>query len=144
MKASEPKTKEDFEKYYKLRYETLRKPWNEPEGSEKDESDKDSIHAFIKNENGEVIAIGRLHFNNPQESQIRYMAVHPGYRGKNIGGEILKYLEQKAKEKGAEKIILQAREKAVNFYTRNKYEIKEKTFLLFDSIQHYLMEKTLK
>lgn len=72
------------------------------------------------------------------------MAVHPDYRGKDIGGEILKYLEQKAKEKGAEKVILQAREQAVNFYIRNKYEVKEKTFLLYESIQHYLMEKTLK
>ena len=100
VEVTEPKTKEDFEKYFKLRWEALRKPWNQPEGTENDETDAGSIHAFIKNENGDVIAIGRLHFNNPKESQIRYMAVHPDYRGKNVGGEILKYLEQKAKEKG--------------------------------------------
>lgn len=144
MQVIEPKTKQDFEKYYQLRYDVLRKPWNQPEGSEKDESDGDSIHAFIKNENGEVVAIGRLHFNNPREAQVRYMAVHPDYRGKNTGGEILNYLEQKAKEKGAEKIVLQARELAVNFYIRNGYLVVEKTFLLFNSIQHYLMEKSLK
>ncbi|MEP7168494.1 MAG: GNAT family N-acetyltransferase [Bacteroidota bacterium] len=144
MNVSEPLTKEDFAKYFKLRWEALRKPWNQPEGTEQDETDTGSIHAFIKNEKGDVVAIGRLHFNNSKESQIRYMAVHPDYRGKNIGGEILKYLEQKAKEKGAKKVILQAREQAVNFYIRNKYEVREKTFLLFDSIQHYLMAKTLK
>lgn len=144
MEVTEPKTKEDFEKYFRLRWEVLRKPWNQPEGTEQDETDTGSTHALIKNEKGEVIAIGRMHFNNSKESQIRYMAVHPDYRGENIGGEILKYLEQKAKEKGAEKAILQAREQAVNFYIRNKYEVKEKTFLLFDSIQHYLMAKTLK
>jgi predicted GNAT family N-acyltransferase len=144
MKVSEPKTGEDFEKYYRLRWEVLRKPWGQSEGSEKDETDMDSIHAFIKNEKGEVIAIGRLHFNNPLESQIRFMAVDPGYRRKNLGGEILKYLEQKAKEKGAEKIVLQSRELAVNFYIRNGYTLIEKTFLLFDSVQHYLMQKVLK
>ena len=144
MKVSEPKTGEDFENYYRLRWEVLRKPWGQAEGLEKDETDVHSIHAFIKNEKGEVIAIGRLHFNNPLESQIRFMAVDPGYRRKNLGGKILKYLEQKAKEKGAEKVVLQSRELAVNFYISNGYTLIEKTFLLFDSVQHYLMQKSLK
>ncbi|MEO5571286.1 MAG: GNAT family N-acetyltransferase [Bacteroidia bacterium] len=144
MKVTEPKSKEDFDTYYRLRWETLRQPWNEPEGTEKDESDADSIHAFIKTEYGKVIAIGRLHFNNLTESQIRFMGVHPDYRGKNIGGKILEYLEQKAKEKGAGKVILHARDNAVNFYIRNGYEVVEKSYVLFDTIQHYLMQKVLK
>jgi predicted GNAT family N-acyltransferase len=144
MEVTEPKSNEDFKKYYKLRWDVLRKPWNQAENSEKDETDDTSMHAFIKNEKEEVVAVGRLHFNNPQEGQIRFMAVHPDFRGQNLGGEILKYLEQKAIEKNAERMILQARELAVNFYIRNGYAVKEKSFLLWNSIQHYLMEKTLK
>ena len=144
MNVTEPKSEQDFEKYYKLRWEVLRKPWHQPEGSEKDDMDFISMHGFLKNDEGDVVAVGRLHFNNPLEGQVRYMAVHHDYRGKNIGGKILEYLEQKAKEKGAEKVILQAREKAVSFYIKNGYSIKEKTFVLFDSIQHYLMTKSLK
>ena len=36
MKVLEPKTKEDFKKYYDLRWRILRKPWNQPRGSEKE------------------------------------------------------------------------------------------------------------
>ena len=39
------------------------------------------------------------------------------------------------------KIILQARESAVNFYLSNGYHIEKKTHILFNSIQHYMMVK---
>ena len=144
MKVSEPVTKEDFEKYFRLRYEILRKPWSQPMGSEKDLLENTAVHAMIKTDSGEVIACGRLQMNSPGEAQVRSMAVHPDYRGNNYGGLVLNYLEQKAKEKGAEKIILQAREKALSFYKRNGYELVEKTHLMFGEVQHYLMQKFLK
>lgn len=144
MEVSEPATKEDFEKYYRLRWEVLRKPWKQPPGSEKDKMEDKAIHAFIKNKRGEVIASGRLHFNNSYEAQVRYMAVAEKYRGKNYGAQILKYLEQKAKERGVSKVILQARDIAVEFYKRNGYETDQETFMLYNSIQHYLMHKLLK
>ena len=141
---SEPKNKEDFEKYFQLRWTVLRKPWNQPQGSEKDDMEESCIHAFIKDEKGDVIAVGRLQFNNEEEGQVRYMAVHKNYRRKNLGKKILQYLEQKAKQKNASKIILQAREEAVNFYIINNYKVVEKSFILYNSIQHYLMQKLLK
>lgn len=45
--VKQPKTKEDFEKYYDLRYRILRKPWNQPRGSEKDELEKESFHIMV-------------------------------------------------------------------------------------------------
>ncbi|MFI5219998.1 MAG: GNAT family N-acetyltransferase [Bacteroidia bacterium] len=144
MKVNEPMTREDFEKYYRLRWQVLRKPWEQPKGSERDELDATSTHAFLKNKLGEVIAIGRLHFNSETEGQIRFMAVSEKYRGNNYGVGILKYLEEKAKANGAEKIILEARSTAVSFYKRNGYELLKKSFVLFDAIQHYRMQKLLK
>lgn len=44
---------------------------------------------------------------------------------------------------GATIMALQTREKAISFYERNGYSLKEKTHLLFGSIQHYKMEKRL-
>ncbi len=69
-----PKTKKEQEEYYNLRWEILRKPWNQPKGSEKDEYENDAIHiaAFV---NGKIIGVGRIHFNSKEEAQIRYMAV---------------------------------------------------------------------
>ncbi|MDP8204542.1 MAG: hypothetical protein P9L95_08440, partial [Candidatus Tenebribacter mawsonii] len=71
----EPKTEQDFELYYDLRWQILRKPWNQLKGSEQDETDKDSIH-IIAIKGDKVIGCGRGHFNSKEQGQIRYMAVN--------------------------------------------------------------------
>jgi len=144
VKIIEPKFPAEFEKYYALRYEVLRKPWLQPKGSEKDDGDTSSIHRMIIDEsNGEAVAVGRLQFNSDEEAQIRYMAVSDKYQLKGYGNIIVKALEDIAQEKGCRNIILQARENALKFYSKNGYEIIEKSYLLFDEIQHWLMGKKI-
>jgi len=137
-----PENQEEFEKYYRVRWEMLRKPWNKPKGSEIDGQENDCIHAMALIEE-EVAGVGRLQFNTPSECQIRYMAVPEKFQGQDIGTAVLKYLEEKAKENNCNYLILQARDLAVPFYLKNGYEVREKTFVLFDNIQHFLMEKKL-
>lgn len=141
--VSEPSSSEDLEKIFSLRYEVLRSPWNQPRGSERDEYEEKSIHAMIKNEMGVCIATGRLQFNSAEEGQIRFMAVNAEYRGKKLGQLILEFLEDKAKKNSCRRIVLQARENAVAFYEAMGYTIEEKTFLLFGSVQHYRMSKSI-
>jgi predicted GNAT family N-acyltransferase len=136
-------TPQDFKAYYKLRYEVLRKPWNKPLGSEMDETDNTSIHAFIR-ENNQAIACARLHFVDDVTAQIRYMAVHPGYQGKGLGKLVITYLEGLSKENKRLHIILHARENAVDFYRNCGYTTKEKSYLLWGKIQHFLMQKHLR
>ena len=144
MKIIEPKSSAEFEQYYNLRYEVLRKPWLQPKGSEKDDGDKSSIHRMIIDEsNGKAVAVGRLQFNTSEEAQIRYMAVSDNYQLKGYGNIIIKTLEDIALNKGIRNIILQARENALKFYWKNGYEIIEKSYLLFDEIQHWLMVKKI-
>ena len=144
MKIIEPNTSAEFEQYYNLRYEVLRKPWLQPKGSEKDDGDKSSIHRMIIDEsNGKAVAVGRLQFNTSEEAQIRYMAVSDNYQLKGYGNIIVKTLEDIALNKGIRNIILQARENALKFYWKNGYEIIEKSYLLFDEIQHWLMVKKI-
>ena len=144
MKIIEPNSSAEFEQYYNLRYEVLRKPWLQPKGSEKDDGDKSSIHRMIIDEsNGEAVAVGRLQFNTSEEAQIRYMAVSGNYQLKGYGNIIVKTLEDIALNKGIRNIILQARENALKFYWKNGYEIIEKSYLLFDEIQHWLMVKKI-
>ena len=144
MKIIEPNSSAEFEQYYNLRYEVLRKPWLQPKGSEKDDGDKSSIHRMIIDEsNGKVVAVGRLQFNTSEEAQIRYMAVSDKYQLKGYGNIIVKTLEDIALNKGIRNIILQARENALKFYWKNGYEIIEKSYLLFDEIQHWLMVKKI-
>lgn len=133
----------DLEKIFQLRYEVLRKPWNQPYTSAIDDLDKVSTNVFIE-ENNSCIACGRLDIIEVGIGQIRYMAVHPDHRNKKLGYQILNYLEELAKAKGVQKIILHARENAVSFYLKNGYTLMEKSHVLFGVIQHYLMEKSLK
>ena len=144
MKIIEPSTSKEFKKYYNLRYEVLRKPWGQPMGSERDKREEISIHRMIVDENsGDVLAVGRLQFNSIHEAQIRYMAVADKFQGKGLGSQIISALEDVARGKGIQRIILSARENALQFYKNNGYEIVKKTHLLFGEIQHWLMGKEL-
>ena len=145
MKIIEPKSPEEFNQLYSLRYKILRKPWHQPLGSERGKSEELSIHRMIiSKETGDALAVGSLQFNSDEESQIRYMAVAEDYQGQGLGRQILSSLEDIAREKGLHRMVLQARENAIPFYKNSGYNIIEKTHLLFGQIQHWLMEKELR
>ena len=135
-------TDSELKQYYHLRWRILRKPWGQPEGSEKDGLENMSIHIIAK-DNENVIGIGRLQFNSNTEAQIRYMAVEKEYEKQGIGKQIVEALEQQAELNHRNFILPDAREPAVGFYENLGYIKKEKTYLLFDSIQHYAMTKSL-
>lgn len=142
MEISEPKTKEEFEAYYDLRFRVLREPWGQPRGSEKDELEDKAVYVMAC-EAGKVIGCGRLHLNSKEEAQIRYMAVDGKYRGKGVGKSILAGLENKAREKKTKYIVLNSRDTAVGFYERNGYKIVGKSHTLFGSIPHFKMRKEI-
>ncbi|MBK7887765.1 MAG: GNAT family N-acetyltransferase [Bacteroidetes bacterium] len=131
------------DEYFLLRWEVLRKPWNQPKGTERDELEQKSLHRMIVGADEVIVATGRLQLNEPTVAQIRYMAVHEQFRGLQLGKAMMEELESLALDAGAEKVILQARENALQFYESCGYEIVMETFLLYESIQHYLMEKIL-
>lgn len=138
-----PKTDKDWEDYFHFRWQILRKPWNQPEGSEKDEHEDNAIHRMIVNPDRSVIAIGRLHLIDDETTQIRYMAVSPDYEKQGLGTAILNSLEQAANDVRIAIIKLHARENAVGFYLKHGYRVVEPSHNLYNSIQHYLMEKRI-
>ena len=139
-----PKTKNELKEYYLLRWKILRKPLNKPLGSEKDELERESTHVFIKDGNNKVIATGRLHFKNDKDGQIRFMAVHEKFQRLGLGTKLLEYLENVALKNNVKNIFLHARDSALNFYLNNDYIVVEKSHLLFNEIQHWLMQKKIK
>jgi len=142
-KVKQATTENDFKNILQLRYDVLRKPWNQPIETATDNLEHSSINVFIEDENGNAIACGRLQENENHIGQIRFMAVSPNHQGKGLGKLILQFLEEKAKEKNIVEIQLQARENALDFYKSCGYTIKEKSFLLWGQIQHYLMMKPI-
>lgn len=139
----EPQTPIEFEAYYLLRYELLRKPWKKEKGSEKDEIENECRHLMATDENGNIIGVCRLQFNSNTEAQIRYMAVSESYQGLGVGKKLIAYAEIIAKERGNKEIVLQSRSSAVNFYKKCGYTLIEESYLMWGEIQHYLMKKTI-
>lgn len=138
-----PKTQKEFEEYYQLRWGILRKPANEPRGSEKDKLEDEAYHmaAF---DGEKLVGCGRLHLNNLEEGKIRFMAVQENYQKQGIGGKILTELEKIAKEKGVTSLILDARETAVDFYKKHGFRPYEPGPVIIVDIPHWRMRKDLK
>ena len=143
FKIKEPASEEEFKHYYHLRWKLLRKPWNQAKGSEVDDIEDQCFHIMAVDDKNEVIAIARLQFNSSIEAQIRYMAVARSFERQGIGHELIRAIELRAKESSHEYIILDAREPAIGFYQKLGYKLIEKSYLLFDEIQHYRMTKNL-
>lgn len=137
------KSQLELESCFQLRYEILRRPWNQPIGSERDDQEGISWHFLAKNAQGDAIGTSRLQWLDDKRGQLRYMAVAEKYQGQGIGKQLIKAAEKQAAAIGMKSIFLQARENAVPFYLANGYRVVEKTFLLYDEIQHYSMEKQL-
>ena len=114
-----------------------------PRGTEKDDQEEVALHVMAKDERGDCVGVTRLQHTAPGEGQVRFMAVREDQQGKGVGRALMQYLEEKAKDRGIEKIVLQARENAVPFYLSLGYSLVEKSYKLWDIIQHYKMEKVI-
>ena len=82
------------------------------------------------NNKREIIGVGRLHFVNTKESQIRYMAVDKNFRKKGVGNAIVHKLEIHSTNNHRNNIILNARENAVIFYSKLDKNHRAKTIFL--------------
>lgn len=135
-----PKTELEWVNYYDLRYRILRQPWNQPIGSEKNEGDSTGIHLALF-ESGIIKAVARLDISGEKVSQVRFVAVEEACQGKGLGKLVMNEVEKIAISRGDTLLILHAREVALPFYKKQGYQLIEKSHLLFDEIQHFLMQK---
>ena len=140
---AEPRTPQDWESYFDLRWRVLREPWRLPHGSESDDFDVESFHLLVRDSIGTAVAVGRLHLNSPSEAQVRYMAVDEAWRGGGLGSRILAGLEDQARSRGVTGIVLNPRENAVNFYRGHGYEVEGPAETLFGQVCHFRMRKLL-
>lgn len=141
LRLVEPSTTEHFEQYYDLRWRILRAPWKQPRDSEKDLLEEDSYHLMAVDANNQIIGVGRLHLNTPQQAQIRFMAVDTQQQRNGVGKMLLQALEDEAMKWGAEEIIFDARVNVAGFYKRYGYVTLSPGHTLFDSVHHYKMHK---
>jgi len=137
-----PESKEEWKNYFIFRWELLRKPLGMSKESLEDDLEDSSYHLMGIDDENNVIASGRVHFNDNNQAQIRYMAVKDNYKRKGIGSEIVTKLEDYASSKGAKKMVLNARENALSFYLSLGYSEKG-PYESDTGIPHSKMEKDL-
>lgn len=136
-----PRDEKEWEDYYDLRYRILRQPLGKERGSERNEGDVSGVH-FALYDNGVLKGIARLDkTDEPGVAQVRFVAVESDQQGKGYGAEIMEAVEESSQQRGDHKMILHARDYAVDFYLKLGYSIVEKSYKLFDVLQHYLMER---
>ena len=142
MEIRSPQTEREWDDYFDLRYRILREPLNQPRGSERNEGDIDGIH-FALYDKSILKAIARLDQQDDSVFQVRFVAVEKVLQGAGYGRKIMEATEEKAKELAGQKIILHARDYAVEFYLKLNYTLVEPSYKLIDVLQHFLMEKNL-
>jgi predicted GNAT family N-acyltransferase len=138
-----PQSEAEWDDYFDLRWRVLRAPWQQPQGSEKDDREAESQHLMIAGKDSRPLAIGRLHFNTPAEAQVRYMAVDPAAQGRGLGSKILQECERRARAVGATSIVLNAREDARRFYLKHGFVVAGPAPTIFDAVKHVRMRKEL-
>lgn len=138
-----PETPDQFETYYDLRWRVLREPFQRPRGSEQDEYDQVGYHRMVVNSAGKAVAVGRLHFNSPDEGQIRFMASAPEHRGEGHGVAIVYALEQLARAEGAKHIVINSRDNTLGFYIKCGYDVVEEADTVKNPQAEHQLRKTL-
>lgn len=140
-----PQTPAHWAAYYRLRYQVLRQPWQQPEGSERVPEDDlpSTVHTLHLNTAGHATGVAMLQAAGPATGQVRFMAVAPGQQGQGVGRLLLLHLEAAAGPLGYRRLVLHARETAVPFYIKLGYTVQAPSHTLFGTVAHFLMHKDL-
>jgi N-acetylglutamate synthase-like GNAT family acetyltransferase len=136
-----PKTAEEWNDYFALRYKILRQPWGQPEGSEKDGDEDRATHFMAITGTGRAVGCGRLQEQDDHTARVRYVAIDDSMQGKGVGKQLMIAIEEAARKMNKKRVFLLARENALPFYLSIGYRVIEETDPLFGVIPHYAMEK---
>jgi len=132
---------EEYEQSLLLRNEILRVPLGMDIAGEDLSCESADIHigAFDKDS-----LVGVLVFSPVDKSTIhmRQVAVSAACQSKGIGSQMVKFSEQVAQQNGYSKIVLHARNTAIEFYRKLCYSVVGEEFTEV-SIPHHEMQKTL-
>lgn len=108
--------------------------------NEFDDIDERCLHLVLY-ENGFPAAAGRLYKADGVYTLGR-VAVRKSFRGKGLGSEVIKLLEEKAREEGAERTVLSAQCRVRKFYESIGYTASGEVYL-DEFCEHIHMEKLL-
>ena len=120
-------TEEDMEAAVGIRFRVFVDEQSVPPEIELDEYDAVATHA-IAMEGGQAIGTGRM-FLEEGAARIGRMAVDLPHRRRGVGGVILRFLEEEAKNQGATQFVLHAQDYVKAFYASQGYTEHGGTFV---------------
>ena len=126
--------KDDFSDIENIRQTVFIKEQKVPSELEWDELDKDSTHILAYYDN---VTVGTARLL--PDGHIGRMAVLKGYRNRNIGQSMLKYLLEIAINDSDNKVMISAQEHAVDFYKKYGFIVVSDVYL-DAGIPHFDME----
>lgn len=139
-----PHTKEEFKKYYELRYVMLRKGLGLHRGSEKDDYEPISEHFIaVDDATGEIVGAIKLFEREPGVAQFSHIAVAEAYQRRGVGRMLVDFVENKAHEEGYKIIGSVTRVTAADFYTKCGYVVKGYSTPLTERVPTFWVEKIL-
>src|SRR5438477_11396851 len=113
-----PRSPSEWDAYFDLLWRILREPWGQPRGSERDSMDDSAFHLFLLGSARKLLECRCLRFNAPDEAQVRLMAVDENARGRGYGSRILQGLAAEATRRGAQNLVLHARDNVTESYAK--------------------------
>lgn len=136
-------THEEFSQVLRLRHEELDRPFGLPEKIEPDSEDLSSENVnIVLLRDGKVVSTVRIERAERGVYSVRRMATAPEHQGKGYGKQTLLRAEALVKLRGAEKLVLHAREGAVQFYEASGYSSTGNVFD-HDGFEHLEMVKNI-
>lgn len=131
----------EYEQMVALRTEILRKPLGLTYTPEVLEMEKNDIllGAF---EDDQIMACCILSRYNADTCQLRQMAVHQSMQRNGVGGALMNFAENMARDKGYKFMMMHARASAVGFYEKLGYKVDSDEFEEV-TLPHFEMKKVL-
>jgi predicted GNAT family N-acyltransferase len=106
---------EEYQQACQLRYQLFYQPHGLSFDIILNSQEAENIHLGIIEQNL-LVAYGQLTQQNEQTYKIGQIMVHPNYQRQGLGKKVLSELIAIAQQKDAQKIVLDARISAINFY----------------------------
>ncbi|KAI1299656.1 putative acetyltransferase [Halotydeus destructor] len=136
-----PAGERDWQQYYDLRYQVLFQPYG-CDYNEKwlKQADRwDTVHLGLFDDNNQLIGVGML---NPEKlvARVRFVGIQADYQRQGFGKVLMEQLEKEAIKRHFDKVVLDAKEDAVDFYRKIGYRVIGPSSSL-NGLKRWLMEK---
>ncbi|MGJ5712287.1 GNAT family N-acetyltransferase [Staphylococcus auricularis] len=143
MKFEIVTTKAQMEDVFKVRKAVFVKEQQVPLDIEIDEYEDEATHIVGYNDAEEAIACARFRpYSNDATIKVERVAIASNQRGQGLGFQLMRFIEEQARNVGYTQAILNAQSHAQGFYERLGYQVTGIPFLEAN-IEHITMKKLL-